>query len=75
MTSDRPAGRLSVCGTNFNVAIFSDTINMRNVKLCMLVVLIELNPFIQLSVTLIVCQSHSNVLLTVLSENFMFLSD
>ena len=28
----RLVGSLSVCGKNFNVAIFSDTINMINVK-------------------------------------------
>ena len=27
MISARPAGRLSICGKNFNIAIFSDTIN------------------------------------------------
>ena len=30
-------------GKNFNIMIFSDTINMINVKLCMMVVLIELS--------------------------------
>ena len=44
----RPSGRVSVCGKNFKVEIFLDTINMINVKLCMIVVLIELNPFIPL---------------------------
>ena len=57
----RPAGRMSACGNNFNVAIFSDTINTINVKLCMMVVLTELYPFIPLSVVLIVFQGHSNV--------------
>ena len=51
MISVRPAGRLSVCGENFNVAIISDTIDMTNVKLCMMVALIELYPFIPVSVT------------------------
>ena len=36
------ASQLSVCGKNFYIAIFLDTINMINVKLCMMVVLIEL---------------------------------
>ena len=52
--------RLSVCGKTFNVAIFSDTINMINVKFCMMVVLIELCPFIPLSLTLIAFQDHSS---------------
>ena len=61
MVSVKPAGQLTICGKNFNFVIFSDTINMINVKLCMMVVLIELYPFIPLSVTLIVFQGHSNV--------------
>ena len=48
-----PAGQLSICGKNFNIAIFSDTISVMNVKLCMMVVLMELCPFMLLSVTLI----------------------
>ena len=48
------AGRFSVCGKNFNVAILSDTIDTVYVRLRMVVVLIELYPFIPLSVTLIV---------------------
>ena len=54
----RPAGRVSVCGKNLNFASFSDTINMINVQLCVMVVLIELYPFIPLSVTLIIFQGH-----------------
>ena len=38
----------------FDVVIFSDTINMINVRLCTMVVLTELYPFIQFLVTLIV---------------------
>ena len=57
----QPASRVSVCGKNFNVAIFSDTMNMTNVKLCMIGMVIELNPFQPLSVTLIVFQGHSSV--------------
>ena len=57
----RPAGRVSVCGKSFNVAIFSDTRNMINVKLCMMVVLVEFYLFIPLLVTWIVFQSHSGV--------------
>ena len=44
----------SLCGKNLNDAVFLDTINMINVKLCVMVVLIELYPFIPLTVTLIV---------------------
>ena len=58
---------------NFNVAIFSDTINVISAKLCMGVVLIELCPFIPLSVTLTVFQGHGRV--KVLTENFMCISD
>ena len=61
MVSVTPAGRVSVCGKNFNVVIFSNTVNMINVKLCMMVVLIELYSFLRLSMTLIVFQSHSSV--------------
>ena len=46
---------------NFNIVIFSDTINVLNVKLCMMVELIEFYPFIPLSVTLMVFQGHSSV--------------
>ena len=57
----RPAGRVSVCGKHFNVAIFTDTINTMNVKVCVMVVLTELYLFILLSVTLIVYQGNSSV--------------
>ena len=42
----------------FDVVIFSDTINMINVRLCTMVVLTELYPFIQFLVTLIVLLSN-----------------
>ena len=58
MISVRPAGFQH--GKNFYIAIFSDTINLINVKLYMMVVLIELYPSIPLSVTLIIFQGHSN---------------
>ena len=61
MISVRLAGQLSVYGKNFTIVIFSDTINMMNVKLCMMVVLVELYPFIPLSVTLTVFPNHINV--------------
>ena len=49
-----PAGCVSSCGKNFNVAIFLDTINMVNVKLGRMVVLIEHYPSISLSVNLVI---------------------
>ena len=52
---------MSLCGKNFDVAIFLDTINMIDVKLCVMVVLIELYLFIPLSLTLIVFQGQSSV--------------
>ena len=61
MISVRPAGEVSMSCKDFNVAIFSDTISMINVKHCMIVVLIELQPFVPLSVTLTVFQGHSGV--------------
>ena len=63
MISVRPAGRLPICGKNFNIAIFSDTIDMIKVKLCVMVVLIsliELYSFIPLC-DLIVFQGHINI--------------
>ena len=43
MISVRPASWVIVWhGKNFNVAIFLDTINVINVKLCLMVLLIEL---------------------------------
>ena len=39
---------------NFNIEIYSDAMNVINVRLCMMVLLIELYPDIPLSVTLIV---------------------
>ena len=50
---------MSIRSKHFNVAIFSDTINVINVKLGMELVLMELYPFTPLSVTLTVCQGHS----------------
>ena len=53
-------------GKNFNVSVFSDTMKVIYVTLCMIVLLVELYPFVPLSVTLsIYCQryivSHSSV--------------
>ena len=39
------------CGKNFNVGIFSNIINVMNVKLCMMVLFIEFHLFELLSVT------------------------
>ena len=53
MSFPQSAGLLIVRrGKNFDVAIFSDTISMISVQLCMTVLLIELYPFIPLSMTL-----------------------
>ena len=54
----RLAKQFSICCKNFNVAIFSDNINLIHNKLCMIVVLTEISPFISLLVTLIVFQGH-----------------
>ena len=55
--SVRPASWPSVWhGKNFNVAIFSGTMNVVDVKLCMMVLLIEHHPFIPLS--LYACYIH-----------------
>ena len=70
MISSGPAGRPTVrMRQHCNVAIFSDTTNMINVKLCMMVVLIELYPHIPLSVTPIVFQGHSSVKLNMLCSS------
>ena len=53
--------QLSVYGKNFNVVIFLDTLTMNNVKLCVMVVLTKLYPFIPLSVTLIIFPGHRSV--------------
>ena len=58
----------SVCGKTFKVAVFSDTINMINVKFCMMVLLIELYPFTSLSVILIDRISRSQQCQTLLTE-------
>ena len=46
---------------NFTIGIFSDIINVIHGKLCMLVLLIELDLFIPLSMTLTIFQGHSSV--------------
>ena len=46
---------------NFNIGIYSDTINVINIKHCLMVLLIKLYLFIPLSVTLTICKGHSSV--------------
>ena len=46
---------------NFNIGIYLDTMNVVNVKLCLMVLLIELYLFISLLVTLTIFQGHCNV--------------
>ena len=55
------AGQVSGIVKNFNMGIFSDTINVMNVKLCMVVLLFELCLFIAFSETLTILQGHSSV--------------
>ena len=54
-------GQVPVRVKNLKTRIFSDTINVINVKLCMMVLLIKLYLFISLSVTLTIFQGHSNI--------------
>ena len=72
--SVRPAGRFYVCDKNVDVTIFSDVINMIIVKLCMMVVLFKLYPFIA-TFSDLECISRSQQCQTVLTEKFMFVSD
>ena len=58
--ADQQVGRLSICGKNLTLQ-FLRTMNIMNIKLCMVVILIELYPFVPLLVTLIVFQGHSSV--------------
>ena len=67
MVSVRTDSRVPVCVKNFSVAIYSDTINMINVKLCMMVIFIELYLFILLAVTLIYFKV---IAVSDLTENF-----
>ena len=46
---------------NFNIGVFSDNINVVNVKLCMMILHTELYLFVTLSVTLTLIQGHSSV--------------
>ena len=54
-------GQVSGLTENVNIGIVSDTINVMNVKLCMMVLLTELYLVIPLSVTLIISEGHNNI--------------
>ena len=53
--------------------IFSNTVSVINIKLCMMVLLLVLYLFMSFSVTLTIFQAHSSVK-TVSTENFILLS-
>ena len=55
------AGQVSGLVENFNNGIYSDTLNVIKVNICMRVPLIELYPFVPPSLALITFQGHSNV--------------
>ena len=59
--AEKMAYRVSGRGKNLNVAIFSDTVNVINVKLCMMVLLTELYMFMPLSVAFTIFQGHRSV--------------
>ena len=54
-------GQVSGLVENLNIGIYSHTINVINVKLCMMALYIELYLVIRLSVTLTLFQGHSSV--------------
>ena len=60
MISVRPSTDRPYVAKTVIAEIFSNTINMISVKLFMLLVLIDLYPFMQLSVILVVCQGRSS---------------
>ena len=70
MINVRPAD----CLCTANIANFLETMNVIKVKLCMMVVLIALYPVVPLLSDLD-CISRSQQCQTVLTENFIFLSD
>ena len=62
MISVGPASWLIVqCGENLDFAVFWDTINVINVKLCMIIVLIELYSCMPLSVISTIFQGQRSV--------------
>ena len=54
-------GQVSELFENVNIGIFSDTINVIHVKLCMILLLIELYLFTPLSVNLTIFEGHSTM--------------
>ena len=54
-------GQVSELVENLNTGIFSDTVNVISVRLCMMVLYIELYLFITVSVTLTLFRGHSHV--------------
>ena len=66
-------GQVSEFVKNYNMGICSDTINVMNVKSCMMVLLTEFYLLIPLSVILTIFQGHSNVE-QFITEDFVFLS-
>ena len=56
------AGWVSSRVKNFNVTICLDSRNVKNVKLCMMVLLIKLYLFISLSVSMAIFQGQSSVI-------------
>ena len=54
-------GQVSGLVKIFIIGIYSDTMTVVNIKLCMMVLLIKLYLFIPLSMTLTIFQGHSNV--------------
>ena len=54
-------GQVSGLVENFNIGIYSDTILVVYVKLCVMVLLVELYLFMTLSAVLTIFQGHSNV--------------
>ena len=56
-----PVGRVSDCVENFDVPFFWVTIDVVDLKLYLVVVLVELYLFMSLSVTLAICEGHSSV--------------
>ena len=62
MISVAPAGKsVGPLWQKFNVVVFSGTASVINVKLCMMVLLIEPYLFISLSVTLTILQGHRSI--------------
>ena len=53
-------GQMSECVKNFD-SVFSNTINIINLRLCMMVLTVELYMFISLSVTMTIFQAHRSV--------------